>query len=899
MHRSRTQNVRSSWFTGIVALALGLAGIAPAAANHGNQRLEVTPETSSRPAGSTQTLTATLYQGNTNTTGSANQTTGPIVVDFTVESGPNAGEVYSCTIVTGTSRCSITYTGDEGVGRDQIRAAVRGHTDAAEGRYAGPSDCPAPPDPNEPGQTSPNNEANCPEGSPQPGDTPEDQGDGVDVVAVRWTQSLTGEFCLDAEPNTATNPSGTSHQVQVQATSGVRFGDTSREFNCSANPRVGVLIDLVLSDDDPNAFFESVDGQPTGGTGGGPDAVTCTTDNTGVCRATIRTVSNTAEGTNGVTARLQGDAPEDTVPTDNQETVTKTWQRSGEIAAIDASPNIDTNEIGSSHRVAVTATDQFGNRLASVPISFQVTAGPHSNNDLDSNANTPTGYFGQCVTDDSGRCSQTYTGTELGDDTIVAFQDDDNDFRYDAPVAGSGGDQPSDQVTKTWVSAGQATARVRIDMETDANNNNVDENAACDGDRQPPIDAARWDPRANPNQVGRNSAHKICAERFDANDAPEAGPVTFSVVSGPGHFTDATGRTDLGRDITVEEDADGFNVVFLSSTGIGQTDVRAGASDASATGTAPWIAGAATARNIELSPDGGTREPGTEHEVTGTVTDKFGNPVGGVTVTFTEDGAGRFVEGGSQTTRTTDAQGRATARTTAASNESGDQTITTRLNATETECDEPANRPEQDDEAGNCTDSVTVAWQEEQDDGDGGEQPDVCSEEGVICGTEGDDTLVGTEGDDIIIAFEGNDTVDGRGGDDVIRLDDGDDVALGESGNDIIRGGPGDDTLRGGAGTDELRGGGGADTLQAGGDNDTLYGGNGRDVLRGNNGFDTMSGQGGRDLLHGGRGHDTLSGNKWHDALYGNRGNDTLNGGEGRDSCRGGPGRDRARNCEL
>ncbi|MDQ3953868.1 MAG: Ig-like domain-containing protein, partial [Actinomycetota bacterium] len=469
MHGSTMQGAR--WLSGIVGLTLVLAGVTPAAANHGNQRLEVTPEVTSRPTGSNHTLTATLYQGNTNTTGGASQATGPIVVDFTVESGPNAGEVYSCTIITGSSRCSITYAGDEGVGRDQVRAAVRGHSDAAEGRYAGPSDCPAPPDPNEPGQTSPNNEANCPEGPPQPGDTPEGQADGVDVVTVRWTQSLSGDFCLDAEPNGATNPSGTAHQVRVQATSGMRVGDTGGQFDCSGNPRAGVLIDLELSDDDPNAFFESVDGQPTGGSGGGPNSVTCTTDVTGVCRATIRTVSATAEGTNGVTAALQGDAPEDTVPTDNQETVTKTWERSGQIQSIDASPNVDTNEVGASHRVAATAWDRFGNPVPNALISFQVTAGPHSDNDLDSNANTPTGYFGQCVTNDSGVCSQTYTGVERGDDTIVAFQDDDDDFRYDAPIAGSGGDQPSDQVSKTWVAAGQATERVRIDMETDSNNN--------------------------------------------------------------------------------------------------------------------------------------------------------------------------------------------------------------------------------------------------------------------------------------------------------------------------------------------------------------------------------------------------------------------------------------------
>ena len=59
MNRSRARNASKPWLTGVLASALVLLGLSPAAANHGNQRLEVTPEVSSRPAGSTQTLTAT------------------------------------------------------------------------------------------------------------------------------------------------------------------------------------------------------------------------------------------------------------------------------------------------------------------------------------------------------------------------------------------------------------------------------------------------------------------------------------------------------------------------------------------------------------------------------------------------------------------------------------------------------------------------------------------------------------------------------------------------------------------------------------------------------------------------------------------------------------------------
>lgn len=865
----------------------------PAQANHSNQRLEVSPESESNVQGSEHTLTATLYQGSTDSTGSATSGSGPVVVDFAVESGPNAGESLSCTILTGRSSCSVDYDGDEGVGTDTIRASIRGHdVDESEGRYAGPTDCPNPPDPNDPNSESPGQESDCPEGDAEPGSTPEGQADSTDVVEKHWTQSVSEEVCIDVEPNEEVNASGSTHQIELVATDGRKITDTAGEFDCSGDPRTGILVDLELTDDEPNAFFDSVNGVSTGPSGGGPNEVTCTTDNAGACEATLKTVSSSAEGTNAVTAVIRGEAPDDVFTSDNQETVEKTWQRAGELATIDGSPEADTNEVGDEHLVTAEALDQFGNPVSGVEISFQVTSGAHSGEDLDDDNNTPDGYFGQCTTGDDGRCAQGFTGSETGEDTVTLFEDDDSDFRYDAPTGGMGGDQPSDTVSKTWVAEGQGTNQVRIDMETDPDSDNVDENGDCDGDRQEPIDEGGWNDRAQPNAVARDSAHKICAERFGPDDDPHVGPVTFTIVSGPGRFTDATGESDLGREYITGDDSDGYNVAYLNSIETGDTVVEASTNGASDSGTKPWFAPAGTARNITLSPDDATKEPGAEHELTARVTDKFGNPVDDVIVSFSEDGAGRFVEGGSSTTRQTDADGEATARTTTGPNETGEQLVTAALGANSTDCDQGANSPEQDDPAGNCSDTASVTWQV----GDG--NPDECEQEGVICGTEGDDTFTGTEGDDIIITFGGNDTVDGRGGNDLIRLGSGDDVAVGGPGDDVIRGGSGNDVIQGNGGKDILRGGSGNDTLTGGNKNDVIHGGSGSDVLRGNTGFDNLRGGKGRDTIRGGRGKDQVRGDRGHDSLFGNRGHDSITGGPGRDRCRGGAGRDSKRNCE-
>ena len=881
-------------------MVLSMALLTPTAfANHGNQRLEVTPEVRSAQQGSQQTLTGTLYQGDTNVTGGANNSTGPIVVDFVIESGPNQGETYACTIIVGNSNCSIGYQGDEGVSTDTIRATVRNDTvDQAEGRYAGPTDCPAPPDPNQPNATSPGQEPDCPAGTPQPGDNPENQADPTDVVEIRWTQTVSGNLCIDAEPNADTNPSGSSHEIQVRATDGQKLRDTSGQFDCSGSARAGLLLDLELTGDDPNAFFETVDGQTTNPSGGGPNRVTCTTGTNGICTATIRTVAPNAEGTNEVTAEIRGNVSGDAFTADNQESVEKTWRRAGQLAEIDATPEIDTNEVGTQHLVTARATDEFGNGVPGVVVSFQVTAGPHSNDELDNDPNTPNGFFGRCTTGAEGSCSQGYVGSETGDDTITAFEDDDSDFDYDTSVGGIGGDQPADEVSKSWVAAGQGTQRVRLDMETDPSNNNVDENGACDGDRQPPINEQGWNDRAAPNQVARDSAHKICAERFGANDAPHVGPVTFRITSGPGHFTHATGRSDLGREVTVSDDPQGYNVTYLSSTQTGDTVVEAVAGGARDTGTSPWSAAPSTARTIDLEPEDDTNPPGSEHEVTATVTDKFGNPVPGVQVTFTEDGAGRFVEGGSSTTRTTGPEGRASARTTSAENETGDQQITASIDPNTTECDRAAGTPDDEDPAGVCADTVSNRWETDDTEPPPPPEPEQCEKPGVICGDDGDNVIDGTDGDDVIYTFGGNDTVNGGGGNDVIFLGPGNDVAFGGDGDDVIRGGKGRDVIRGESGDDVLAGQRGPDTVVGGDGNDVLRGSKGFDAIRGNRGHDDIRGGQRNDTLRGGKGSDRVGGSKGNDRLFGDRGFDTLNGGPGLDSCRGGPGRDRSRNCE-
>lgn len=165
-----------------------------------------------------------------------------------------------------------------------------------------------------------------------------------------------------------------------------------------------------------------------------------------------------------------------------------------------------------------------------------------------------------------------------------------------------------------------------------------------------------------------------------------------------------------------------------------------------------------------------------------------------------------------------------------------------------------------------------------------------------------------------------------------------DDVMVGGTGNDTLSGSLGKDALYGGAGNDQLNGNGGFDKLYGGDGNDRLFSNtnNGPDYLDGGTGIDfaridrastmgvaynldistlamrsveqnigngtvvvnvekiTFEGGNLIDVVKGGDLADNLSGNNGDDMLYGNAGNDLIRGGEGSDMIDGGAGTDAA-----
>ena len=147
------------------------------------------------------------------------------------------------------------------------------------------------------------------------------------------------------------------------------------------------------------------------------------------------------------------------------------------------------------------------------------------------------------------------------------------------------------------------------------------------------------------------------------------------------------------------------------------------------------------------------------------------------------------------------------------------------------------------------TAGVTLALDENANDGEPGEGDFIDFDVERAVGGLGNDNLTGSNDPDTLEGGPGNDVIDGVLGDDVLAGDAGDDTVNGNVGNDSVTGGEGNDGL-------------------AGGDNDdTVSGGDGNDSLAGDAGADTLAGGIGNDAINGGSGPDAVDAGDGDDAI--------------------------------
>lgn len=157
-----------------------------------------------------------------------------------------------------------------------------------------------------------------------------------------------------------------------------------------------------------------------------------------------------------------------------------------------------------------------------------------------------------------------------------------------------------------------------------------------------------------------NTDHTVTAT-FMQDGAPVAGAVViFTVTSGdpPDTVTTGAGITDANGEATFTyssvEARDDTITACVDVDASGACD----AGDLTATASKAWEQAVAT--TLALEPADATNPVNTNHTVTATVTDQFGNPVQGVTVLFTVDPGAGSTPSSTSGSDITDAAGQAT-----------------------------------------------------------------------------------------------------------------------------------------------------------------------------------------------------------------------------------------------
>lgn len=693
-----------------------------------------------------------------------------------------------------------------------------------------------------------------------------------------------GTCVLDLTPETDTNTLGETHVIT--ATLRPAGTDPNSTTTATCTTRAGGKVDVDFEVTGTTGATYNPAGIDPASTPATPDLSCSINPNSDSC--TVSYSRLTVPGDDSIAGFF-------TDATGVTDTVTKTWTAPTSTTAtrLDCAPETDTNPVGTAHVITCTATDNAG----AVVSGAQIDAEAGGANDPDAGDTTASPDF-TCTTSNQGTCSFTHgtggagTTTATGTTTYRAWIDADSNNATGGPDATEGQAEATtagataepdatDVVTKTWT--GAVAANVAISPTSDSASVGT-----CNTFTISVTDAANQPVAGVTLDV--EQVHSL-ATNNTANDEPDVGFCTPTAGTNPSGVdeqrgdlrespdnrgtaggetsltTNAAGQITIGVAVAPNGSANGTGTVsvtaFVETTDNDDPDTA----DPKATATKTWVLG--EGRTIDCEPETATNPVNTQHTITCTVRDRFGDLISGEGVTFASTGVGTITPA----TATTGAAGTVTATMTSAQQgtQTATGTLTDDLSGTEPaevdECDRAANDPT-GAPAGVCQDSVTKTWT--------GPAPGTfcpgfeTDPRNQIVGTAGDDILEGTAGADIICGLGGNDSISGLGG------------------NDLILGGGGNDTLSGGDGDDVIRGGGGSDVLS---------GNLGNDVLRGDKGSDVLIGGGGNDRLFGGDGDDILRGGAGSDVLRGGDGNDVMNGGRGRDRCRGGPGRDISRSC--
>jgi adhesin/invasin len=312
-------------------------------------------------------------------------------------------------------------------------------------------------------------------------------------------------------------------------------------------------------------------------------------------------------------------------------------------SSLSVQPVLQTVTEGGTVTVKATVIDQFGNPVSGTHnITYFVTGR--------NNAKAGTAAA-------DGTITYTDAGTVAGQKTdTIQVTDVTDGFNGTANVV--------------YVTGSTSASTVTVDT---SGNGTSDANCAASG-------------HTAATGVALQHQTEVCAVVKNATGEALAGKtVTFTVSNGQ---VDAHGGLTATSGTTFQATTDAAGVAFadVTSTKSGAQTVTATADGQSGTGTVTYVSPAATAAySIALAPAAPTVNPGAQQKFTATVTDKFGNAVSGVSVTFTQSGPGSLGGASSQSV-TTGADGTAAVTLTTASSDTGSGSITATIATAGTQC---------------------------------------------------------------------------------------------------------------------------------------------------------------------------------------------------------------------
>jgi hypothetical protein len=485
------------------ALLIPLSGVAQA--NHGDRKLDATPENPTRGVGATHTITARLCENDPEAPSPANcnidfpptNGSGAIRIRFENENGPNDTDDSisrmtpdrSCSVFPNSdppSQCSISYVGTA-AGTDTWRVWVD-HDDSAATDESDVDEAR-----NE--QQMPGDPADLCGSLPGPAEP-----DCTDVVNVTWAGGAPAQLDCDdsGAPDTEreNNPSGggsgnETYNCEVRDAQGNLTGDADPNTDGNQQIRVhGEVRNSVNDPDNPDSeSYTSEDyscnvGRPntTNETLGKCPPITVTQNEGETGTAVICFWVGTQDQPTGMSLCGSGQEPtEENQQANGSDTgndladqVDITWQESnsGE-GGLDAEPETDSGTTGTDKTITSTLYDQFGvPAQETTTINFEFFEGSAS----DTDGNTPASPDKTCQTNNSSNCTVTYTSNDAGRDLVCSWVHTapsmtgdeqggtcDGEGLLDADDTAGSADPPEpttddvDVVSKTWTNETAAT----------------------------------------------------------------------------------------------------------------------------------------------------------------------------------------------------------------------------------------------------------------------------------------------------------------------------------------------------------------------------------------------------------------------------------------------------------